>query len=356
MADELPACGPVGPVCGAFGVRLGLMGARADRRGLAVQTLEFARHMRPDRILGIEDPQSPAPDWSGWPTLWGTVGGRRGLDERTAAAFLTGLDVVWAAETFYHEQFCRIAATAGVRTVLHANPEFFGFDRLGWPRPDVVLNPTSWLNERLSAKVFPFPVDRDRCQHLPRPLTDPVRFLHVVGQPAMHDRAGTQTLLKALTLVRRPVDVTIRTQGSLGVDPRPPGHVTLAVEQADVADYWRLYDGFDVLVLPRRYGGQSLAFNEAASCGLAVVATDVEPQTSWLHPAGRIPVRRRRSFRGMVGPVPMVEGDPRALAAILDLLSTSPQMVADMSAHSDRYAEGVSWGRLGPEFRQILTA
>lgn len=336
-------------------MRLGLCGARADRRGLAAQTFEFARHMTPDRILGVEDPGSPEPDWAAWPTRWGTVNGRTSLDARIAGRFLAGMDTVWGAETFYMDRFCAVARQGDVKSVLHVNPEFWRFDRLNLPKPDVVLNPTSWLNDRVGGTVFPFPVDRDRCRYVRRPEGDgPVRFLHVVGHPAMHDRNGTQTLLRALTLVRHPAVVTVKTQGALGGDVRVPAHVTLDVQEQDADDYWRLYDGHDVLVMPRRYGGQSLVMNEAASSGLAVVATDCEPQSRWLHPSGKVPVRRRRNFRSVAGPVPLMEADPRALAAVLDRLSQNPDVVAAMSAHSDAVAETISWKTLKPRFAALL--
>jgi glycosyltransferase involved in cell wall biosynthesis len=54
-----------------------------------------------------------------------------------------------------------------------------------------------------------------------------------------------------------------------------------------------MYDGFDAMVLPRRYAGLCLPMNEALMSGLPVFMTDISPNNQvlpkdWLIPSSKI--------------------------------------------------------------------
>lgn len=342
-------------------MKIGLWGARGDRRGLAIQTGEFARHIRPDRVMGFDltaEDRSPYPcDWSDYDGLDLTVAQPMSLTRSDALRWLSGLDVVFAAETFYVDDLPVWAHQRDVATVCQVNPEFYRWAKEPHlPHATVEVAPTRWLLDRLpGVRHLPFPVDRDRCAYEQRPLGhDPPTFLHVAGHRAMLDRNGTQIVLKALSRTTVPMRVVIRSQSELNVGNRSYPNVDVQVKVEDVADYWRLYDGADVLVLPRRYGGQSLQMNEALSCGMPVLASDLPPQNGWLPPATLVPVRRRRRFPTQAGYVDAWATDADRLAGRMDRLASDPELLSKLSASADRRASAISWETLHDDYMAVL--
>ena len=193
-------------------VRLGLWGARGDRRGLAIQAGEFARHMRPERVMGfdlrgVRDSALPL-DWSDYAGSDLTVMHAAKVTRELALSWMDGLDVVWAVETWYQpDLFPAWAREAGVRTIQHVNPEFYRYDREPLlPRPDLELAPTDWRLREMSGVrgVLPTPIALDRLPFAQRGWGEPLTFLHVVGVPAAADRNGIEILRAALPLVRVP--------------------------------------------------------------------------------------------------------------------------------------------------------
>lgn len=325
-------------------MRLGLLGARADRGGLASQTREFHRHLSPDRTLVVDLGAARGPvDLSWYPDATVVRGGEVPAD--VLDCFLDGLDVLWCAETPYRADAFGRARQAGVRTVCHANPELWKGSR-----PDLVLAPTSWRLDLLpDPVVLPFPVARDRFPF--RRRTQARTFVHAAA-PAMADRNGTDLVLAALRHVRVPVRMVVL--GRPGKLPSRVGRV--AVEQGpETADYWRWWpDDGDVLLLPRRYAGQSLPMNEALSLGMPVVSLDVAPQNEWLPAEALVPVTRRSPRRMAGGVVQVADADPKALARVMDRLASDPAMVARCSDEADRYAESIAWETLLPRFQALL--
>lgn len=336
--------------------RLGLWGARADSGGLSAQTLEFARHMQPERVLLMdlgERGRGPA-DRSWYPDATVAEGCTMN-DERLIARFLRDVDVLWGAETFYSARLVEMARRVGVRTILQANPELYGMDSDN--PPDEVWLPTSWEADRIpGAQVVPVPVARDRLPF--RLRTEAKTFLHVAA-PAFHDRNGTRLLLGALRFVRNPCRVIIRGPEKTALPAAAYRsrwrHIEIVVDESTTSDYWATYpDEADVLVLPRRYGGLSLPMREAASLGMPVLTLDLEPQREWLPAESFIGAKRGR-FVPMVGGRFMVhDADPRELAQRMDRLIAEPDLVEKMSRASDEWAESLSWDRLLPVYREAL--
>jgi glycosyltransferase involved in cell wall biosynthesis len=249
------------------------------------------------------------------------------------------------------------AQAAGVATVVVANPEFATPEKMG--SADLVVNPSLWRADQLPGIRLPHPVDRERLPYRRRPLSGgPLRFLHVAGHRAMHDRAGTDLVVDAYRWMRNPVDLTIRTQSPLSGPTEmlmrqcPQGPPT--VLRGDVEDYTTLYDGYDVLVAPRRFGGLSLPLNEAAACGLAIVATDREPERFALPPESLVPVRDTRMVRCQAGPLAVESCDATELAMRLDMLVEDRETVGRLSEASDAYATSIAWATLLPAWELLL--
>lgn len=340
--------------------RAGIWGARADHRGLARQSEDAARHLPFDRILGFDltvSGRSPYPcDWSGYPQDVLTVVGSERGGRTLAREWLDGLDVVLAFETFYHDDFPAWADEAGVKTVLVANPEFYRHEREPHlPRPTVVVNPSPWRMETMPGAVqLTWPVDRDRITFTPRGEHDgPLRWLHVVGHRAAADRAGTANVLEAARLAQRPAVLTIRTQDDVSVG-KGRGNVKVEVVRDDVSDHSDLYGWGDVLVSPRRYGGQSLPLNEGTAAGLVPVMSDVSPQNGWLPSSLLVPAVQTSTVRTPSGLVPVFDTDPRMLAARLDGLSDDRDGLVELSWWADGWASERSWETLGGVWAGLL--
>jgi len=339
-------------------MRLALI-ARADSRGLGNQTADLHRHMSPVSTICVDmSANTPYRQHFGrFPGAHVATPAELVATAARAGWFSGAVDVILTAETPYDYSLWTEAAAAKVGTVCQVNPEFWPYARSpDLPRPTIAVSPTGWLNHRMpDVRVLPHPVDRARFPHEARGTSETVTFLHVAGHKAMMDRNGTGTVMQALSRIRRSCRFVIRSQSPLSdLAGRAPQHVDVDVVVADLDDPADLYAGADVLVAPRRYGGQSLPLNEAASCGLALVVSDVDPQNGFVPPAGRVPCTRRRRFLTQGGAVDAWQADPRALAAKIDELVDDRVLLADLCAASDRYAASISWGRLKGDWLRLL--
>lgn len=342
---------------GAVLVRLGVFGARADSRGLAVQVHEFCRHVEPDKIFGVDMQElSPYPnDWArSYDMAKLQVVPLENIDERKVRRFLRGLDVVWGAETFYVEWLADMAREMGVKTALSCNFEFMPFLDPKRPRPDLFLAPSTWNIERWPAPTIhlPFPVDRKRLPFVKRNKAE--TFLHIGGHRAMRDRNGTRLVLAATRHVRMPCTVLVRSQSPVGSQlPHPNQRAVVEIDRRIVSDYWTLYDRGDILLAPRRYGGLSLPMNEALSRGMPVVSFDVPPQNEFLPKEGLIKAKAS-PMRVQPGSVEWYDGNARDLAELMGELVVSPELVQQLSTAADAYAETISWDALKPVYLEVF--
>lgn len=336
-------------------MKLGVFGLRADDRGLARQTQGFAKHLHPARVYGFDltaDDLSPYPcHWPDIPNL--TVATMSDLDEQDIRKWLHGLDVVIGAETFYDDRFYTWCKEAGVRTILQINPEFahWFFAGKDAPRPDIFISPTTWRLKYLPGVIhLPFPVDRAEFPF--RLRTEANHFVHVAGHLATGDRAGTRILLGALRSLRG-IKVTIRSQSKLGFEGPYLRHATVIEE--NIPSPADLYSDADVIVLPRRYGGQSLVANEALSSGCPVIMLSRDPEKDW--PGVVLADSRVRGRMRSVGGAIETYDDRhhgQALASVILALHKSPQMVAFHSKQADRYAESISWDNMLDSYMKLI--
>lgn len=341
--------------------RIGLI-ARADSRGLGIQTKAFHDAMHPHRTLVVDCPSAnPLPlrrDWypeatwiNGLPT------------ERDFRAWLRDVDVVYTAETGYGQALWAEAEHAGVPTVLHVNPEFLDVR----DRPTLWAAPSMWRYGELPGPKLHLPVPiaayqaASAGQRSPdaHPGTAARHFLHVIGRPAIHDRNGTEQLLSALRYVQSPIRLTVTCQDPAYV-PRLragvhiPAHVELVVKDGDVPDNRDLYDGQDILVLPRRFGGLCLPAQEAIGAGMPVVMPAISPNDSWLPAEWLVPAAHSGEFRAKTT-VQLHTADPRALAALIDRFATDAPFFTAATDRARHIAKRMSWDNLRPEYERMFT-
>lgn len=336
-------------------MRFGVI-ARAEDRGLGNQTLEVCRALRPDRVLVVEM-GTLAGGFASHVERYVELGltvtvvpvDRMG-DPAAVDPWLAGLDVVYTAETFYSPAFPALARARGVATVCHLNPEFYKHHmEPTWPVPSAWWAPSPWLldDPRLpSPRFVPMPVPAgmeadpwEQRQH------GELRVLHIAGKPTAGDRNGTRNLLMAIRLLRQPMTVTVRAQAASMPHPgRVPRHVTYSPLLGNVPDFRRMYRGYDVLVMPRRYGGLCLPVLEAAGAGLAIVMTDCSPNGHY--PAELVQAACREQMPTPLGDVPAFDVHPPSLAALLDSLAADRYLVDALRYDAEAWAHDHSWDAL----------
>lgn len=340
-------------------MRLGLI-VRVDNRGLGVQTWELYRHLRPDVTVAVQN-RHP-----------GHLRGTEYLDrfpdamvvQLTARGLvpyddivetLAGCDVVLTVETPYDFRLLADLKIRGTRTAVVGNREFLTWlDAPDLPHPDLFIAPSPWRLDDWpkNTVLLPHPVDRERLPFTLR--TQAVNFLHL-SATAMHDRAGTKLVVDAARVMKSRVRIRLKGQWRSSQLVRSSQRArSLVTEVHDHANYWDIYQNADVLLAPRRYGGQSLPVNEALSLGMPVVALDREPERSMLPPETLIPAQRGRDLRTLGGDIDVWRADFHDLAQKIDELATNPDMVQRLSLDADARAAKISWDALGPRWQKTL--
>lgn len=324
-------------------MNLGLI-ARADEGGLGTQTLEFARHMDVDSIMVVHVvPERGHYDLHRYEELaaWiGVVEYPGGGNRKLWAEFTRRVDVVYAAETAYSTTFATAMLRARKRLIVHANPEFH--------RPTRGMHelwaPSTWRLDHLPPGTphVPYPVDRQRCQGRQASIW-PVRDVLHVSSPATHDRNGTRLLRDALQYVTN--GFTLHVIGPDAPLEAEKIGVVRIVGRRDERDYWRIYEGMDALILPRRFGGLCLPMQEAASCGLPIVTLDTEPQSAWTIPELAAPASVTEKLATQGGDLDVYSAGPAMLAERINRLANE-DIVRDAIAHSNAWADSISWDRM----------
>lgn len=335
--------------------RLGIVG-RSDHGGLAAQSLAVAQHLDPSAalVLDMEGRGRGTFNITPWVEALG--------HERVRVAtfpFSDGdlhwlfdrSDVIFAAEgpPPGRDDFPNLCSGRGVEFVIHVNPELWR-DSYRGPSTKLAL-PTSWHAGRFPESVaLPMPVDTKRFPF--RQRTQARHFLHVTA-PAFHDRNGSDLLRAALPLVRSPVKFTIHgvtTQRETGRVGNVELHFTPATQ-----DQAGIYPpDADVLILPRRYGGQSLTMNEAAALGMPIITLDLAPQNE--RPGMHLvkPFLEPPHQHMIGGQEAVHDTDPAALALAIDLLVENDGIVQNLSARAGEWARVNSWKALLPRWQEVL--
>lgn len=340
-------------------MRLGLI-ARADTRGLGIQTRAFHDHMAPTKTMVVDCPSAkPLPlrrDWypnATWITGFPTA--------RDFAAWLPGLDAVYTAECPYNHELFSMAKRLGIKTVLHVNPEFLAhLNKPYLPKPSVFACPTTWMYQKIPEPktLLPFPVAIGHFT--PQPADRATNFLHVVGRPAIHDRNGTADLLLALESVHSQIAVTITCQEPGYVESlisanniHLPDNIELRIIGGDLDNYADLYKNQHVMIYPRRFGGLSLPMQEACAAGIPVIAPAISPQKNWLPPEWLVPATPAGSFMAHTE-VNLYTVDHIALAAKISQYANNPIFYRQSAEQALGIAKQLSWYNLKPEYLRIL--
>ena len=301
--------------------------ARSDNTGLGNQTRELVKMLNPDKILLIDshhfNGNEQHPEWYKDYNVTTTT---RGFPTKPEVIeFLRGIDVVLSCETFYRQDFLHYTKRRGIKTILQYNFEFLL--NMSVPEaelPDVLLAPSLWNIDQIEKMVD------GRCKviHLPPPTDsslfenvrqnnmskDHNRLLHVGGKFAAKDRNGTDTILQMLKYSKANYELVITTQKF------PEFNINdsrITVDNSNPDNREELYNGFDAMLLPRRYAGLCLPMNEALISGLPVFMTDISPNNLILPKEWLVKSEHINSFQAK-SLVDVYDGNPEHLASIVD--------------------------------------
>jgi hypothetical protein len=306
-------------------MRLGII-ARSDNTGLGNQTRELVNMLKPDKVMVINsmpfNKNKQHPEWYKGYDCYHVRGFPKPHD---IEPFLKNLDVVLSCETFYNNNFVDLAKRKNVKTVLQYNYEFLDYlQRPEMALPDVLLAPSLWgfkaVTEAFGAKA--------RVIHLPPPTTHDgfskvkannlskgyQRLLHVGGKAAHLDRNGTNTIIEMLKHSKADYQIVIKTQSPLNLNKTDS---RLSIDTNSPENKEDLYDGFDAMVLPRRYAGLCLPMNEALLSGLPVFMTDISPNNKILPKEWLVPSQKINEFKARTM-IDVYEADPKLLAKLID--------------------------------------
>lgn len=331
-------------------MNIGIIG-RADRTGLGVETEEFVRHFPEARVLIAKMPVREAENRPYYDLNLENLPNAQvcelPLTRRQIVAFLTGLDILFTIETPYNAETFKIAREMGVKTVLRVNFEWLEKYQ---SNPDLFLAPSLWrFGEYPEPKAYlPFPIATDRLPFKVRKKAK--TFVHLAGNcKAGYDRNGTDAFLKAIPLVKNQ-NIKFIIKSQVPIDSLRDKRVKVIVQDLD--NYWENWEGEgDVLVMPRRYAGQSLPLNEAMASGLAIMATDMSPQNEFLPKKLLIPVRDTKTI-AIKQLVEVAELNPRDIASKIDeIAETDIEIYSRISHH---IAQQWSWDNLKPKYLKIF--
>jgi hypothetical protein len=307
-------------------MRLGLI-ARSDNTGLGNQTRELVNMLNPDKIMLINsrffNQNKQHPEWYSGYNCQTTIKGFPTTNE--IVEFLTDIDVVISCELFYNPKFVDLAKKRGIKTILQYNYEFL--DYLANPNqtlPDVLVAPSLWNFEDVFDKFG----DKTSVVHLPPPTDINLfsqareinkskthkRLLHIAGKAAVKDRNGTNTVIEMLNYSSGDYELVIKTQSQLDIkcnDPR------LTIDASSPDSHQSLYEGFDAMILPRRYAGLCLPMNEALISALPVFMTNISPNNKvlpndWLFNSTKIDQLQTRTM------LDVYDGDAKMLGKLVD--------------------------------------
>ena len=267
-------------------MRLGII-ARSDNTGLGNQTKELVKMLNPQKILLIDsnpfNKNKQHPEWYQGYDVYST---KRGMPTTKEVMWLLkDVDVIISCETFYHLDLVDLARSQGKKTILQYNYELFGnLTNPEWSLPDVLLSPSLWnidlVKEKFASKceVFYLPPPTDESlfnktkqNNLSKNYN---RILHIGGKKAAKDRNGTESIFEMIKHSKEDYELVIKSQTPFDTNCKD-SRVKIEIGNPDNRE--DMYDGFDAMVLPRRYAGLCLPMNEALMSALPVFMTDISP-------------------------------------------------------------------------------
>ena len=328
------------------GIKIGLI-ARSDNSGLGTLSWEFARHIKPHKILLVENEV-----YRTFPERFkdfNTKSVDRQMTQELKEWLTDGIDILLTLETFYDWSIIHTCREKKVKSVLYTMYEM--------TRDPVPMHPDWYLcPSKLDYEVFK---DRDHVKYLPVPVaTDRIiwkqrthanHFIHSASHGGIKFRKGTPMLLEAMKSVKSDIRLTIYSwQPFTTIDPR------VEVKVVNFKNYWQIWREGDVLVYPQDYNGIALPVVEALASGLGVMTTDIFPFNEYV-PNGMLfghdGLYRTRAGVGLI-PTDAARMNPKYIAEKID--EWAGKDISELSLYGKEWAEQNSWSALLPKYVQFF--
>jgi len=325
--------------------------ARADKTGLGYQTKAYYKHLKPNKtiIIDISDINGNGEQHYEW---YPNAQVYRGIpNDQDVYDILRDTDVLLTAETPYNMHLYSIARDMGVKTVCVENPEFY--DHISYPEyemPHLIILPSVWQQTEIENHArsrntqvvqIHHPVDLNDFKYENRTTS---RMLHIAGKQASHDRNGTWDYMFA-----NPNGTVICQDEELAM------HIRQKFRHADVfsgfADASEMYKMGDILVLPRKYGGNCLPLNEALASGMPVIMTNIEPNNSFL-PAEWLVDAEVEDYFTPRTQVTIYKANHERLVEKMEWFRN--QDMSKLSEQAYEIAKSISWQTLLPKYQSAL--
>lgn len=327
-----------------FSMRIGTL-AYDTPTGLGYQVKSYIKHLPINKIMVSDLTIYNGMQKMGWYDNAFHVHGYP-TDEQIDE-FLNDVDVMLFAETPLNYNFYKIARIKGVKTAVVINWEFFDhIVKPELPLPDLIIMPSVWhykdaqeycYEKGVKLTQIHHPVDLDEIIYRKRTTNS---VMHIAGKPATHDRNGTLDFLNAMP------DGTVITQSedfakNLRRQFRYSSIYTGINNQAEIYSYG------DIMVLPRKYGGNCLPLNEALASGMPVIMPDIEPNNNLLPKEWLVPAVKVDSFtpRTQIDIYNVDTSDLRN--KIHELQSMN---IAELSEKAYSIANSISWATLKDKY------
>ena len=328
-------------------MKLGLI-CRYDNSGLGTLSREFARHLKPHKVLLVENGK-----FTTFPERYDDFDTRKvtnsisGLDRDW---LLDDIDVLFTCETFYSWDIIKDCRRRNVKTALYTM-----FEMTVDPipiHPDLYVCP-SVLDQRYfpdNSVLLEPPIATDRLIWKERKVAH--TFVHSGSHAGMNDRKGTQVFLDAIPLVKDPdVRFIIYTWNN---HFKVPDDSRIEVRVVNFKNYWQMWREGDVLVYPQTANGICLPIIEAMSSGMAVITTDIYPFNEYMPKELLFPPCETYRHSMGIGLVEVEDYrlDPQDIADVINKIAGKD--ITRFSAYGKTYAEEHSWKVLLPEYERAF--
>jgi glycosyltransferase involved in cell wall biosynthesis len=263
--------------------------------------------LNPNKILLIDStPFNKNKQHPAWYQGYNVYSTKRGMPTTKEVMWLLkDVDVIISCETFYHLDLVNLARAQGTKTILQYNYELFGnLTNPDWSLPDVLLSPSLWnidvVKERFGSKCevihLPPPTDKSLFNKAKENniSKDHNRILHIGGKKAAKDRNGTESIFEMIKYSKEDYELVIKSQTPFDTNCKD-SRIKIEIGNPDSRE--DMYDGFDAMILPRRYAGLCLPMNEALLSALPVFMTDISPNNTILPKDWLVESRKIGSFR-----------------------------------------------------------
>lgn len=312
---------------------------RYDNSGLGTLSWEFARHLKPHKILLVENERHVT-----FPERYDGFNVqkvKRLITPQQRDWFFEDTDVFFTIETPYDWGLIKEARKKNIKNVLYTMYEMtpekipLHFDLYLCPSKldyDVMPEPKQYL---------PVPVATDRLRW--RERGEARIFIHSASHGGIDGRKGTQLFLDAIPHVKaQDIQFHVYTwEGKFSTqDPR------VLIQRKNFKNYWQMWREGDVLVYPQDYNGICLPIIEAMSSGLGVITTDIYPFNEYMPQELLFKPESFYDSRAASALMPVVAAkiDPIEIAKKIDEFAN--QDISRFSQYGREWAKLNSWDTL----------